>query len=336
MQPFRSLFRGFPPWIPAIGLLFLLLAAIGYALGKPRSVPVLMYHHIAPDPGTDIWDVSTDDFRHQIAGLKAAGYHSILPADLEPSRRWRLLFHRKPILITFDDGLLSVMTEAEPILREAGFHAISYLILGFIADTPAQRQRYRNDDCLTWEEVRAMQARGTIAFGIHSFSHAPDPARQALEVRECREIFKRKTGVKPTDYCYPYGGASDPLRAAVAAAGYRTAMVCSDRLFTLAPRADLLRIPRISVYGGRHDIHASPPSPSADGFCAVVRNDGVPLPVAACLRDTLTGRSWPLASPVPRLGPQPQTWSWTHLPPGLSPEHLKVEIWEQNQLFQYH
>ena len=85
----------------------------------------------------------------------------------------------------------------------------------------------------------------------------------------------------------------------------------------------------------RHEFHvASFPAP-AGGFCAEVRNTGSPLPVAARLRDTRTGRSWPLDQPIPRLGLPPQTWCWTSLPPDVHADSLQVEIWEQNNLFRY-
>ena len=319
------------------GLPLLLLAGSGCGLRPAREeIPVLMYHHVAAEPGGDVWTVSTAEFRRQIADLKAAGYRTLLPKDLARAYRWKFWLPRKPVIITFDDGLLSVKTEAEPILREAGFQAISYLITGFIADAPAERMQYRSYDCLTWEEVKGMLDRGTIAFGIHSHSHAPNPGRLAKEVGECRHIFKRKTGIKTRDFCYPYGSAPDLLRQAVTNGGYRTAMICEDQLFTNAPDADLFRIPRVSVYGGVHGFAVSAESLSPDGvFSAEVKNDGVALPVRGALRDAPSGQTW-LLPPGDRLGPAPQRWCWTNLPPGLAARSLQVEIQEQNGLFGYH
>lgn len=321
-------------WIPAVLALLAgaALAVFGAGSRTPeKPIPVLMYHGLAPDPGSDVWTVGTEEFRRQVADLKAAGYRTIVPADLEKRRRWKLWFVRKPVLITFDDGLRSVLTEAEPILREAGYRAVSYLILSAIADSPAERRQYRQDDCLVWPEVRDMLARGTVVFGIHSFSHTSDPARQAQEVAECRAIFRRQTGQKTRAYCYPYGGAPDLLRDAVAAAGYRTAMICDDRVFTNAPDADFLRIPRVSVYGGRHAFRIDPAPGPDDGCCAEVRNDGVRLPVLGRLRDAQTGRTWDLPR-EPRLDARPRLWCWTNLPAGAG---RQIEIWEPNGLFRY-
>ena len=325
-----------PTHLPlAAALLGALALAAGCGRGMPETVPVLMYHQLAADPGADVWTVSTAEFRRQVADLKAHGYQTILPEDLARYRPWTFWLPRKPVVITFDDGLLSTLTEAEPVLQAAGFRAVSYLILNFIADTPAERRQYRGCDCLTWEEIRAMQARGTFAFGIHSFSHTPDPAAQAQEVAECRRIFKRQTDTKCRDYCYPHGGAPDLLVQAVSNAGYRTAMVCEDQMFRLQPDADFLRIPRVSVYGGTHRFVSGPLSGTpAGGICAEVKNDGLPLPVRGVLRDPRSGRAWPFQPPA-RLGPEAQPWCWTNLPAGLPVASLQLEIQEQNGLFGY-
>lgn len=330
--------RRFAPSRRTAAWTLLAVAGLGFACLRrpPDSIPVLMYHHLAQAPGADIWTVSTGEFRRQIAELKAAGYQTILPGDLARAYRWKFWLPRKPVIITFDDGLLSTLTEAEPVLHAAGFQAVCYLITGCIADVPAERLPYRTDACLTWAEIREMQSRRTIAFGLHSHSHTPDPARQRQEVAECRNIFQRKTGAKTRDYCYPYGGAPDALRQAVADAHYRTALVCRDEVFQWRPNVDFFRIPRVSVYGGGHEFTVTPrPQTTRGTFCAEVQNRGVPLPVLAVLRDVPTGQVWSF-HPGRRLGGQPQAWVWTNLPPQLESTNLQVEIMEQNGLFHYY
>ena len=311
-------------------------AMAGCSPKPPEPIPILMYHHVAQDPGDDVWTVSSEEFRRQIAELKAAGFQTLLPEDLAKVRRWKFGLPRKPILLTFDDGLRSTLVEVEPILRQAGFRAICYLITGSISDAPAERMPYRSYDCLTWEEIRAMQGRGTIVFGIHSHSHASDPARVAMEVAECRNIFRQKTGKPTRDFCYPHGSAPDSLVQAVSNAGYRTAMVCQDRMFIPGPGADFLRIPRVSVYGGHHEFSATAISRSEEGaFCTEVQNRGVPLPVRGVLRDQQTDRLWAL-QPSNRLDAKAQRWCWPSLPSDVSATSLQIEIQEQNGLFGYY
>ena len=112
-------------------------------------------------------------------------------------------------------------------------------------------------------------------------------------------------------------------------------MICEDQMFVPGPGADLLRIPRVSVYGGNHAFAATPLSEPANGeFRVEAKNEGVPLPVRALLRDRQTDRTWPFA-PDRRLDGHPQTWVWTNLPPDLAAASLQIEIWEPNGLFLY-
>ena len=92
------------------------------------------------------------------------------------------------------------------------------------------------------------------------------------------------------------------MREAVEAAHYRTALICDDRMFHYGPNADLLVIPRLSVYGGKHTIRVESVDP-ASGL-VTVSNDGAPLPLKAVVRDPGTGRILTESRPL-RVGPQP-------------------------------
>lgn len=312
----------------------LLLSAVGCRKVPPPApvaVPVLMYHHVAADPGADVWTVSPEEFRGQMAQLKAAGFTSILPADLVAAGRGKKL-PAKPVLITFDDGLHSVKEVAEPVLRALGFRAVVYLITGFIAETPATRMSYKDYACLTWPEVRELADGNTMVFGIHSHTHSQSPARVAQEVAAARALFQEKTGRAAGDFCYPYGVAPDFLAQAVSNAGYQTAMICEDRVFWAGTGADLFHIPRVSIYGGHHDFQVGAILAATNAvLCASVQNRGVPLPVAAGYRAGNAAGFWQYR-PATRLGPQVQNWCWSNVPPGAG----LVEIWEQNLLFRYY
>ena len=319
--------------LPFLGLL--LAMSLSCMQNAPRDVPVLMYHGVLPPPCPSVWSVSTNEFEQQLIGLREQGYTSILPHDLALARRGLRRLPAKPVIITFDDGLLNNMLYAEPLLARHGFRAICYLICEFTGEEPASRKEYREEPCLTWQEVRAMQKRGAFAFGIHSFSHSRNPAHEARTVADARALFKRQTGHKPTAFCYPYGLAPDVLRTAVQKAKFTTAMICDDKLFHFNDTNDLLRIPRVSVYGGEHDFEVSAPAADSNGVVtATVVNRGLALPVRAVLRDLGSGATQSF-NPQQRLDGHPQQWQWSQPLDGTGTGTLQVEIWEQNGLFRY-
>jgi Predicted xylanase/chitin deacetylase len=324
--------------IPIIAAAILLGAAAAAIFapsgGIGRAIPVLMYHNVESNPA-NVWAVSTEEFKMQMAALKKQGYTSVLPEDLRGGLFRRL--PKKPIVLTFDDGFLGCLENAEPILKEHGFRGIIYVIDSFTAETPAERKTFDGRECLSWQEIRGMQARGAFAFGIHSFDHSKDKRREAAELWRCRYNFKDKTGVKTFDYCYPYGGAPDYLVDEVRKRKYKTGMICADKLFTIAKDTDWLKIPRVSVYGGKHDFKVVPSGAVEDGiFSAKITNNGVPLPMKIILRSKDADIAWKQEHPaIHRIGATGLVCSWRDIPEHLAPEMLAVELWEQNGLWRY-
>ena len=306
-----------------------------------------MYHGIVETPNGDVWTVSRDEFAMQMRQLREAGFSSLLPDDLDRARRGLFLLPRKPVVITFDDGFRNNLQLAEPILRENGMHAICYLILGHVADFPAERSTYRGYENLVWPEVREAARRGTFAFGVHSVSHiARDPgaARQIREVPRTRRLFRSKAGFGSRAYSYPFGSNPDPLREAVRKAGYRTSVVCEHRVFHFSRKADFLRIPRVSVHGGVHAFRLASADWGDDGSLRVVvsNRDGVGLHLVGILRDLRTGREGTCADGVARIGSDRKSrpeaaWSWSGIPADAAadPGRFEIELREPNGLFVY-
>lgn len=319
--------------VSGVGLaVFLILAAARSSTNFGRTIPVLMYHNIEAVP-RDVWSVSTDEFRRQMTQLKEQGYQAVLPGDLKGGLFRKL--PRKPVVLTFDDGLLGCLTEAEPILKAVGFRAVCYIILANVAEAEQERILYRGQESLSWDDIRGMHRRGTFTFGVHSFDHTPNKKREAAELWQCRYILKRKLGVKPEHYCYPYGAAPDYLGDEVKRRKYKTGMICNDQLFTIDADTDWFRIPRVSVYGGVHDFKVEPGAEVDNGFYqAKVSNAGQPLPVKIVLA-CKDGRTW--SSPVYRkCGVDVINFCLEGIPEDVAVSDLSIEIWEQNGLFRYY
>jgi hypothetical protein len=121
-----------------------------------RAVPVLLYHRILPGDGRG---VSAAAFEAQMRRLHDTGFEAItldeyirfvrgLPVDL-PSR---------PILLTFDDGDVSALSRADPVLARYGWSAVLYIPTGAVG--LAGR--------LTWTQLRQMQASGRWQLEEHA------------------------------------------------------------------------------------------------------------------------------------------------------------------------
>ncbi len=326
--------RALPAALAAVALLAAALAVQRAHQLRPREIPVLMYHNVlggGDGAALTAWQVSAEEFASQMDQLAAAGYETVLPHDIARAARGRGWLPDKPVVITFDDGYAGVKDFAEPILAKHGFRAVCYAIVGLLGGEGADRASFKSGPLLSTNEIAAMAARGTIAFGSHSLTHVPDPELLAHEIRRSRYALRERTGVRTRDYCYPfglhgYGRMYDALRES----HYETAMVCGDRMFRYGTDTNLFAIPRLSVYGGRHDIAVAAVDPAAGAV--ELSNDGTALPLRAVVRRESDGRAWEAAARWVGAGRRRPVYRF---PPEAFAEPYRVEAWDQAGLFRY-
>lgn len=319
-------------WTGAGVALVAAAAALAWAMALRRpavDVPVLMYHRIADDP-RDLWSVSPRDFESQLAFLKTNGFHSILPRDLVPALGHAGRLPARPVVLTFDDGDLTTLTAAEPLLRQYGFRATAYLITGSVAPTPDGRRSQEGHPCLTWSEVREMRSRGTFDFGGHSRNHVRLNQHSDLstEVAGCLKDLRDNAGFTPDSFCYPFGVYDRNVARAVRRAGFLTAVTAKERTARLGWTFDALTIPRLWVRGGRHTFAVRPLKPTPAGDRAFeIAHDGIRIPVTGRL---LPDDAW---RPPEELPPGKRIWTFSSMPASVPAADAALEIWDRNRFF---
>jgi len=115
------------------------------------AVPVLVYHGIS-NRGNG-FSVTQRAFAAQMQALKLAGFQTVSIAQYD---RFQLGDTRglpaRPVLITFDGGLLDSFRGADKVLAQEGFRATMFVITGAIVD--------KNPLHLSWTELRRMKNSG--------------------------------------------------------------------------------------------------------------------------------------------------------------------------------
>lgn len=194
----------------------------------PRNIlpegRILCYHAV----GTPQWginDVPPARFRLQVQGALECGARfisasSIARGDGGPN----------DLAITFDDGLLSVLQNAAPVLSELGIPWTVFLVAGW-ADG---QHRIGPDLVMDWAAIEKAAAMGAT-IGSHSMTHS-NFARlcaeaAAWELEESRRLIQSRIGIDTREFAIPFGQSHDwngaQTRAAYAA-GYHTVFAQSQ------------------------------------------------------------------------------------------------------------
>ncbi len=211
-----------------------------------QSVPILMYHVIAPPPAGAPFPglyVPPEELTEQMQALKSAGWHAVTPDAVEAYwRRGIPLGPGKPIILSFDNGYESQYTQALPILRRLGWVGEENIQLTGLP--PSQGG-------IGQKEIGELVKAGW-ELDTQGFSHADLITLSAsdlhYQVAVSREVIQHRFHVPVNWFCYPSGHYDATVIAAVKAAGYTGST-------TVVPgwagrEDDPYRLPRLRVLGG--------------------------------------------------------------------------------------
>jgi peptidoglycan/xylan/chitin deacetylase (PgdA/CDA1 family) len=170
----------------------------------PGSVTclILLYHRIETPPFYNEYYVSPENFRAQMQALKDWGYTVIPMSLLVRGIREGAPLPARPVVISFDDGDLTVYTTAYPIMREFGYVGINYLVANRL-----DAEGYMNP-----EQVRELAQAGWEV-GSHSMTHknlleSEDPAWQ---IYQSRLELEAALGLPVTTFAYPFGAMNEGI-----------------------------------------------------------------------------------------------------------------------------
>jgi peptidoglycan/xylan/chitin deacetylase (PgdA/CDA1 family) len=202
--------------------------------------PILLYHHIDGDSFDNRYQVTIPNFRSQMEWLFEHGYTAITISTLVEVLLEGGELPEKPIVITFDDGHLSVFENAFPIMDELGFPGVFYIVANRIYDSPG---------FVTSEQIKTMLNAGWEV-GSHGYSHqdiTQNHYSAEHEIAQSKYDLQAALDVPVNTFAYPYG-LIDPYTATmVSNAGYKAGMGLGQSI--THTWGNLFYLHRIEVYG---------------------------------------------------------------------------------------
>ncbi len=180
-------------------------------------VPILLYHRIAVSPIGSQYYVPPEKFEAQMKLLHDWEY-TVIPVELlVRAIQQGAELPPRPIIITFDDGDLSVYTAAFPIMQKYGLTGVVYIVGNYM----------NTEGYMSAEQIKELAAAGWEV-GSHSRSHRElpklPPAVQREEIVQARQDLQEATGAPVLTFAYPYGLMNNAVGSYVHFAGYIAAM----------------------------------------------------------------------------------------------------------------
>jgi peptidoglycan/xylan/chitin deacetylase (PgdA/CDA1 family) len=166
------------------------------------KLPILMYHHVTVEDGKGL-TISVENLEKQFNHLAENGYKTF---HLKELLQLKELPKGKNIVITFDDGYVSQLDLALPLLKKYKLKATFFVPLDFLGKTDTWNTS--SLEIMTVEQLKSLDSK-IVELGFHSFYHKKytelSNAEIEADTRRCLE-FVSENGLRFSPVlAYPYG-----------------------------------------------------------------------------------------------------------------------------------
>ena len=236
------------------------------------DIPVLMYHSLA-DSYSRAGDYvfPPDEFRRDMEYLKKNGFETVSVSQVYDFAVNGTALPEKPIMITFDDGFLNVLTYALPIFRELDMCGVMNPVGYYSEKSEEYNEHEPLYSYLTFDEITELAVSGRFEIGSHTynmhsldgrkgcgrkFGESSEEYKNALiaDSRKMNDILLEKCGITTSIFAYPYGFISDESEEILNSCGYNVFFTCFERHNRIYPKSleskDSLILDRYNRYFG--------------------------------------------------------------------------------------
>ena len=234
----------------------LLMLLVSLSAASAEHGVLLQYHHISTEtpPSTS---TSPEDFRRHLEYLRDNDFN-VMPLDeMLQSLKSRQPIPDKSVAITFDDGYISIYSEAFPVLQSFGFPFTLFISTQPIDDN--------QNGFMNWDQVREMSEAGVL-IANHMVNHFymldREPGetdsvwleRQRQELLAAEERIRINTGQSLKYLAYPFGEFDTTIKAMLAEEGF---IGIAQNSGAIGFDSDFLALPRYPLGGSFADLETA-------------------------------------------------------------------------------
>lgn len=226
---------------------------------EASGIPVLEYHQVTDDKPAGDTVISPARFKEQMDYLHDSGYQTLSIDELVSIMNRQTAMPEKAIVITFDDGFVSVLN-ATPVLQANKMKASFWIITSFLKiDPPKMKGQY-----LKIDQLKILAANPNFQIESHTVTHPSDVdnnlstwvkdqpknknATEALIELDASKMMLEEIMGKRVDYiAWPSGYYNQTLLDIAKIAGYKATITIDEGVNF--PGDDPFKIKRLFIDG---------------------------------------------------------------------------------------
>lgn len=219
------------------------------AVDKAAQVVVLCYHRVE-GAAAGALSIAPELFEQHMQRLKDRGIAVISMQDFLAWRRNEKTIPPRCALITIDDGYVSALETAAPILKKFGYPWTYFIYTKYVGT---------GGKSVTWEQLESLRDAG-VEIGCHTVSHmslrdthgkSPEAYEAWLhdEIIGSKQLLEKRLGIRCSVFAYPEGRYNAKVLDMVKAADFEAAFTVYGQRVTHGAPAD--RIGRYAWYSKR-------------------------------------------------------------------------------------
>ena len=198
-----------------------------------KWIPILMYHKI-PDTAINSPHkifVTKNNFEKHLHFFKNRSFTTLTFTDLAKFKSGEKCFSefpKKPLILTFDDGYLDNIENADPLLKKYNFTSQIYLLADATMTSNTWDQwaeGMSSEKHLIASDInRSKWLKTNFEIGSHGLNHKKMPLMTAsekmYELAESKKRLENEFNIKINSFAYTYGDTNSDCAEACQLAGY--------------------------------------------------------------------------------------------------------------------
>lgn len=234
------------------------------------ELPIIMYHHVLKDTkkhGTFI--ISPDELEADLKYLKNAGYTAILPRDLIAYQKDGTPLPENPVMLTFDDGHLSYLEYAVPLLEKYSMKALVSVVGAYTNDYTVHPDRAVSYAYLDWNDIKNLSKSSHTEIGNHTYDlHKVSNGRHGCakiagettehhryvfteDATKMRNLIYDYTGVHADCFTYPFGFLCEETEEEIKKIGFKMSLSCAEGINKISRTSSLFKLKRYNRPHGK-------------------------------------------------------------------------------------